>query len=101
MRRTTYGQVQGLDDEDAVEARVEHLLVRARPSGATCDDRRTVFRFLLKLEDGEPYDPAAFVTVIPSWSVGETFLVTAHQRLRIIAQDFDLARSRRLSASSH
>jgi hypothetical protein len=50
-----------------------------------------MFKFLLKLENGEPPDPAVFVTVIPSWSVGETFLVTAHQRLRILAQDFDLA----------
>jgi hypothetical protein len=49
-----------------------------------------LFRFLLKLEDGEPYDPSVFVTVIPSWSVGETFLVTAHERLRILAIDFDL-----------
>jgi hypothetical protein len=46
--------------------------------------------FLLKLEDGEPYDPSVFVTVIPSWSVGETFLVTAHQRLRILAVDYEL-----------
>jgi hypothetical protein len=51
----------------------------------------SVFPFLLVLEDGEPYDPAAFVTVIPGWSVGETFLVTAHQRLRILAVDYDLA----------
>jgi hypothetical protein len=49
-----------------------------------------VFKFLLRLEDGEPYDPAVFVTVIPSWSVGETFLVTAHPRLRILAVDYDL-----------
>jgi hypothetical protein len=28
--------------------------------------------------------------VIPSWTVGETFLVTAHQRLRILAIDYDL-----------
>jgi hypothetical protein len=45
---------------------------------------------LLKLEDGEPYDPSVFVTVIPSWSLGETLLVTAHQRLRILAVDYDL-----------
>jgi hypothetical protein len=51
----------------------------------------SVFRFLLVLENGEPYDPAVLVTVIPSWSDGETVLVTADQRLRIVAQDFDLA----------
>jgi hypothetical protein len=32
-----------------------------------------------------------FVTVIPSWNEGETFLLTAHQRLRILAIDFALA----------
>jgi hypothetical protein len=41
------------------------------------------------LETGEPNDPAVFVRVVPSWTVGETFLVTAHQRLRIVAIDFD------------
>jgi hypothetical protein len=44
-----------------------------------------VFRFLLVLENGEPYDPAMLVTVIPSWCDGETVLVTADQRLRIVA----------------
>jgi hypothetical protein len=58
--------------------------------GARASGDRSVFRFLLKLEDGEPYDPAVFVTVIPSWTAGEEFLVTAHQRLRILAVDFDL-----------
>jgi uroporphyrinogen-III synthase len=29
--------------------------------------------------------------VIPSWNEDETFLSTAHQRLRILAIDFDLA----------
>jgi hypothetical protein len=42
------------------------------------------------LEDGEPYDPAVFVTVIPAWGVGEEFLVTAHQRLRILAIATDI-----------
>jgi hypothetical protein len=50
-----------------------------------------VFRFLLVLEDGEPYDPAVFVTVIPAWTAGEELLVTAHQRLRILDVDFDLS----------
>jgi len=50
-----------------------------------------VFRFLLVLSDGSPYEPEVFVTVVPSWSVGETFLITAHERLRIVAIDFELA----------
>jgi hypothetical protein len=71
--------------------------VESRVSGARPRTTRTVrrsprglFRFLLELADGEPYDPAMFVTVIPSWSEGETFLVTAHQRLRILAIDYEL-----------
>jgi hypothetical protein len=44
---------------------------------------------LLRLEDGEP--PRSSSTVIPAWTVGEEFLITAHQRLRILAVDFDLA----------
>ena len=50
-----------------------------------------MFRFLLRLQDGERNDPAVFVTVIPAWTVGETSLVAAHQRLRIVAVDFDLS----------
>ena len=33
----------------------------------------SMFRFLLKLEDGDPNDPAVLVTAVPNWTVGETF----------------------------
>lgn len=32
------------------------------------------FRFLLMLEDGEPADPPAYLTAIPSWKPGDEFL---------------------------
>jgi hypothetical protein len=44
-----------------------------------------VFKFLLRLEDGDPNDPAVFVSVVPNWTVGETFLLGAGERLRIVA----------------
>jgi hypothetical protein len=46
--------------------------VRARHPSA-CDDRPGVFRFLLKLEDSDPHDPAVLVTPVPNRTVGETF----------------------------
>jgi hypothetical protein len=49
-----------------------------------------MFRFLLKLEDGEPHDPAVFVTVVPNWTVGETFLLGDGERFRILAIDADI-----------
>jgi hypothetical protein len=44
-----------------------------------------VFGFLLRLEDGEPPDPAVLVTAIPNWTVGETFMLSRGERLRILA----------------
>jgi hypothetical protein len=32
------------------------------------------FRFALMLEDGDPADPAAFVTAVPNWRVGDEFM---------------------------
>ena len=32
------------------------------------------FRYVLYLPDGEPADPAMFVTAIPAWRAGDTFL---------------------------
>jgi hypothetical protein len=47
----------------------------------------SVFRFLLKLEDGEPNDPAVLVTAVPNWSVGETFSTDRGREWRILAID--------------
>jgi hypothetical protein len=43
-----------------------------------------VFKYLLMLPDGQPPDPAAFVTAVPNWSVGEEFMVARLKRFRII-----------------
>jgi hypothetical protein len=46
------------------------------------------YRFLLVLEDGEPADPPAFITVLPEWHPGDEFLAGAElQRFRIRAID--------------
>lgn len=46
------------------------------------------FRYLLTLPSGEPADPAAFLTTIPTWRVGDTFLAGSDlHRFRILAVD--------------
>ena len=44
-----------------------------------------MFKFLLRLEDGEPTDPAVLVTVVPNWTVGETFSTGRGHEWRILA----------------
>ena len=44
---------------------------RGRDLRATIGD--VGFKFLLRLEDGEPSDPAVLVTAVPNCTVGETF----------------------------
>jgi hypothetical protein len=43
-----------------------------------------VFRNLLVLPDGEINDPAVFVTPVPNYDVGETFMLGDGERLRIL-----------------
>jgi hypothetical protein len=43
------------------------------------------FKYLLVQPDGEPADPAAFLTAVPNWSVGEEFMVSNGDRYRIVA----------------
>jgi hypothetical protein len=49
-----------------------------------------VLCFLLILPDGEPYDPAAFVTAIPNWSVGEAITLGLGEQLRILGIEVGL-----------
>lgn len=43
------------------------------------------FRYLLVLEDGEPADPAAYLTAVPTWKPGDTFLAGSDLvRFRIV-----------------
>ena len=51
---------------------------------------RTLFCFLLVLPDGEPNDPASFVSAIPNWSVGEVITLGRGEQLRILAIEFGL-----------
>jgi len=44
-----------------------------------------VFTFALVNEDGTPADPATFVTAVPSWKAGDTFLLRPGRVLRIVA----------------
>ena len=51
-----------------------------------------MFRFLLRLPDGEPPDPApGFVTAVPEWNVGDTFLLPGGERFRILAIQTEIA----------
>jgi hypothetical protein len=43
------------------------------------------FPFVLVLEDGEPADPAMFVTAAPDWHEGDVFLPRGGERFRILA----------------
>ena len=66
--------------------------VRSARSGAAISTRSSCrgtialvpFKYLLVLPDGEPPDPAAFVTAIPNWGVGEEFMVAGLKRFRIL-----------------
>jgi hypothetical protein len=49
-----------------------------------------VFRFLLRLEDGEPNDPAVLVTAVRNWTVGEAFSTGRGHEWRILAIETDI-----------
>jgi hypothetical protein len=46
-----------------------------------------VSRFLLKLPDGQPPDPAMLVTAVPTWSVGDIITFGSGEQLRVAAID--------------
>jgi len=48
----------------------------------SCDDR-AVFKFFLVDETGDVQNPAGFLTAVPNWTVGETFLMAHGRRFRI------------------
>ena len=49
-----------------------------------------MFKFLLRLENGDPNDPAVLVTAVPNWTVGETFSTGRGHEWRILAIDTDI-----------
>jgi hypothetical protein len=50
-------------------------------------------KFLLRLEDGEPVDPAAavFEVTAPNWEVGDTFTTGRGAEWRTLAIDTEIA----------
>jgi hypothetical protein len=49
-----------------------------------------VFRNLLVLPDGAVNDPAVFITPMPNYDVGETFMLGDGERLRILHINLEL-----------
>ena len=49
------------------------------------------FRYLLVLANGEPANPAAFVTANPQWSAGDHFAAGDGSRWRIVAIEPNLS----------
>ncbi len=49
------------------------------------------FRYLLVLGNGEPADPAAFVTANPQWNLGDPFTAGDGSRWRIVAIEPNLS----------
>jgi hypothetical protein len=51
-----------------------------------------MFKYLLVLRDGQPPDPAAFVTAVPNWRIGEEFMVAGLKRFRILGINDEIDR---------
>jgi hypothetical protein len=49
-----------------------------------------VFKFFLVDENGQVGDPAGFVTAVPNWTLGETFLLGRGEKFRILEIRTDL-----------
>ena len=43
-----------------------------------------MFRHILVLPDGQPNDPAVFVTAIPNWSIGEVITLGDGEKVRVV-----------------
>jgi hypothetical protein len=48
-----------------------------------------VFRFLLRLPDGDPPDPPVFITAVPNWDIDEVFQTGDGSRWRILRMEID------------
>jgi hypothetical protein len=46
-----------------------------------------VFRFLLRLPDGDPADPPAFITAVPNWDPGDVVWTGSGPGYRVIGTD--------------
>jgi len=50
-----------------------------------------MFRYLLVMPDGEPNDPAVFITMVPNWTIGEVITLGAGDQLRLVEMDDEIA----------
>jgi len=80
-------RVRCSDTKDvALSSRNQHRRrkgVEARTySSETSDKRRFYNRKIFDTCDGDPYDPPAFATVMPTKVVGDQFLITPDRKLR-------------------
>src|SRR5215471_12656210 len=64
----------------------KHLQRPSRRPTSRAKPSRPVFKYLLVLPDGQPPDPAVFVTAIQNWQVGEVFMVGGGKQFRIVAR---------------
>ena len=68
-----------------------HLPISGRRQArATIEPMPYGFKYLLVTPDGEPHNPAAFVTAVPNWEVGEVLTLGDGQRLRIVHINLEL-----------
>src|SRR4051812_41758013 len=72
-----------------VRSRADVLLTQVRHVADRATRSRSGFEYLVATLDGEPVDPAAFVTATPSWSIGETFMAGAAP-FRIVGKSNDI-----------
>jgi hypothetical protein len=49
-----------------------------------------LFRFLLRLPDGDPADPPAFITAVPNWELDDVFSTGDGSRWRLLAIEPEL-----------
>ena len=68
---------------------LSEVLSQARPAvevspPTSARSSRVGLKVPLRLEDGEPNDPAVLVTAVPNWTVGETFSTGRGHELRIL-----------------
>lgn len=49
-----------------------------------------MLRYLLFLPDGEPNDPAVFISMIPNWSPGDEITLGGGEQLRVVATEAEI-----------
>jgi hypothetical protein len=60
-----------------------------------------VFRYLLRLPDGDPADPPALITAVPNWDIDEVFQTGDGSRWRILWMEPEIDPERAAWATSY